>query len=131
MGPSRPVRGRRGRIPGLERHGRPILELRPRYNRIDESDKPERTEGFTYRAIAGWRSAPWNGLRFTLEAIHTGHIGPKEFNDDGAQFATSPYPLLPDPGHTGLNQANVEYSGPRGFACARGASACAWTTSAG
>ena len=95
--------------------GRAILELRPRYNRIDESNKPERTEGYTYRAVAGWRPAPWNGLRLTAEAIHTGHIGPKEFNDDGALFSTSPYPLLPDPRYTGVNQAHVEYTGIEGL----------------
>jgi hypothetical protein len=95
--------------------GRPILELRPRYNRIDESAKPLRTEGFTYRAIAGWRSAPWHGWRLTAEAINTDHIGPKRFNDDGAQFATSPYPLLPDPRYTGANQLYVEYAKPDAF----------------
>src|SRR5258706_15912584 len=50
------------------------LELRPRYNVIDESDKPERAEGFTVRAIAGFRTAPYRGLRLTLEAIHTDHF---------------------------------------------------------
>ena len=97
--------------PSLLGSGRPVLELRPRYNRIDESDRPLLTEGVTYRAIAGWQSAPWYGLRFRLEAIHTGHLGAKRFNDDAARFFTSPYPLLPDPGHTGVNQAYVEYAG--------------------
>ena len=92
-------------------HGRFSLELRPRYNRIDESDKVERAEGVTVRAVAGWRSAPFHGLRLTLEGIHTDHLGPKHFNDDSALFATSPYPLLPDPSYTGLNQAHVEYTG--------------------
>ena len=91
--------------------GRPILELRPRYNRIDESDKPERTEGITYRAIAGWQTAPWRGLRLTAELIHTGHIGDKDYNDDGAQFFTSRYPLLPDPGTTQVNRAFLDYTG--------------------
>jgi hypothetical protein len=100
-----------GEEPNFFSAGRPILELRPRYNRIDETDKPERTEGFTYRAIAGWATAPYRGWRFTVEGINTGHMGPKEFNDNGADFATSPYPLLPDPSYTGLNQAFVEYSG--------------------
>ena len=94
--------------------GRLILELRPRYNRIDESDRPLRTEGGTVRAVAGWRSVPWYGIRFTLEGIHTDHLGRKRFNDDGAQFATSPYPLLPDPRHTGVNQAYAEYSSEDG-----------------
>ena len=91
--------------------GRFALELRPRYNRIDESNKPRRTEGGTVRAVAGWRTAPYHGLRLTLEAIHADHLGRKSFNDDGALNSSSPYPLLPDPRHTGVNQAHVEYSG--------------------
>jgi len=91
--------------------GRFALELRPRYNRIDESDKPERTEGVTTRVIAGWRSAPWYGLRLTVELINTGHLGKRNYNDDGAQFFTSPYPLLPDPGTTDWNQVFLDYTG--------------------
>jgi hypothetical protein len=92
-------------------NGRFELQLRPRYNRIDESDKEYRSEGTTVRAIAGWKSAPFRGWRLTLEGIHSDHVGAKDFNDDGAQFATSEYPLLPDPRTSGINQANVEYSG--------------------
>lgn len=94
--------------------GRFTLELRPRYNRIDESGKPLRAEGFTGRAILGWRSAPFAGFRLTLQAIHTGQWR-KEFNDDPARRAASPYPLLPDPRHTGLNEAHVEYAGAEGL----------------
>src|SRR5204862_5557458 len=62
-------------------------------------------------AILGWRSAPYLGLRLTVEGIHADHIGPKEFNDNGALFATSPYPLLPDPRVSDWNQVHLEYSG--------------------
>ncbi len=92
-------------------NGRFSLALRPRYNRIDETAKPLRTEGGTLRAAAGWRSAPFEGLRLTVEAIHADHIGAKHFNDDAALLATSPYPLLPDPRYTGVNQAYVDYTG--------------------
>jgi alginate export protein len=91
--------------------GRFTLELRPRFNRIDESDKPLLTEGTTVRAIAGWRSAPYRGFRLTVEAIHADHVGARQFNDDGALFASSPYPLLPDPRYTGVNQVFAEYTG--------------------
>ena len=90
--------------------GRFTLELRPRYNRIDESDKPERSEGGTVRLVAGFRTAPFDGVRLVLEGIHANHLG-GEFNDNGALFATSRYPLLPDPRYTGVNQAYAEYSG--------------------
>jgi len=49
------------------------LELRPRYNYIEESDRPLKAEGGTVRLAAGWRSAPWNGLRVLAEAIHADH----------------------------------------------------------
>ena len=88
--------------------GRAILEVRPRYNRIEESNKPELTRGGTVRAIAGWRTAPIHGWRLTIEGIVAEHFGPKRFNDDPALFASSPYPLLPDPRYTGLNRLHVE-----------------------
>jgi hypothetical protein len=88
--------------------GTPLVELRPRYNHIEESDKPETARGMTLRAIAGWRTAPWHGVRLTVEAIHAGAVGTRRFNDDPAFLATSPYPLLPDPRHTGVNQAHLE-----------------------
>ncbi|MEP7067899.1 MAG: alginate export family protein [Usitatibacter sp.] len=94
--------------------GRLTLELRPRYNRIEESDYPETAKGVTLRATLGWRSAPYRGFRVTVEGIHADHLGRKSFNDDPALFGISPYPLLPDPRYTGVNQAHVEYTGIEG-----------------
>jgi hypothetical protein len=88
--------------------GRATLQLRPRYNHIEEGARPLATEGGTMRFLAGWRTAPWLGWRATLEAIHAERLGRKRFNDDPATNATSPYPLLPDPRHTGVNQAHAE-----------------------
>jgi hypothetical protein len=96
------------------------LELRPRWNHIEESDKPEAAEGGTVRMIAGWRSAPWHGLRLTLEGIHADHWGEKHFNDDPANIPISPYPLLPDPRHTGVNRAFVEYAHEAGLSARLG-----------
>lgn len=89
----------------------PWAELRPRWNHIEESDRPETTSGGTVRLTAGWRWDLRGRLGLTLEAIHTGHFGRKRFNDDPASFATSPYPLLPDPRHTGVNRAYVTWRG--------------------
>ena len=90
--------------------GRFTLELRPRYNRIDESDKPERTEGGTVRLTVGFVSAPLQMTRFMVEGIHTDQVDP-HFNDDGGNINGSPYPLLPDPRYTGMNRVYVEYKG--------------------
>jgi hypothetical protein len=91
-------------------HGRLALELRPRYNRIEESNYPETTDGGTMRTVIGWTTAPYHGLRVRLEGINASHPGRAHFNDDPAAFASSPYPLLPDPKYTGVNQAYVDYS---------------------
>ena len=91
--------------------GRFTFELRPRYNHIEESDKPEVTRGGTVRILAGYASAPIDEtMRIVLEGIHADHIDP-HFNDDGNNFASSPYPLLPDPKYTGINQAYVDFTG--------------------
>src|SRR6478752_2976328 len=91
--------------------GRFTFELRPRYNHIEESDKPEVTRGGTVRILAGYASAPIDAtMRIVLEGIHADHIDP-HFNDDGNNFASSPYPLLPDPKYTGINQAYVDFTG--------------------
>ena len=95
--------------------GRPLLELRPRYNHIEESDKPQNTRGGTVRIAAGWRTAPWHGLRLTAELLHTDHIGKKRFNDEVALIPTSPYPLLPDPRHTGVNRLHLDYAAIEGM----------------
>ena len=94
--------------------GQLVGELRARYNRIVEDAYDEATRGGTYRARLGWRTAPWNGWRATLEGIHTGSFD-KHFNDDPSQLASSPYPLLPDPTYSGVNQALVEWAGEAGF----------------
>jgi hypothetical protein len=91
--------------------GRFTFELRPRYNHIEESDKPKRTTGGTVRILAGYASAPIDGMmRIVLEGIHADQIDP-HFNDNGADFATSPYPLLPDPKYTGINRAYIDFTG--------------------
>jgi hypothetical protein len=84
------------------------LELRPRYNRIEESDLPRTTSAGTLRAIAGWRSPRWRGISVTAEAIYAEHFGPRSLNDDPSNIPTSPFPLLPDPRHLGVNQAYVD-----------------------
>ena len=90
------------------------LELRPRWNHIEEADKAETTRGGTVRIVGGWRSAPWMGFRATVEGIHTDSWGGKHFNDNPADGA-SEYPLLPDPRHTGVNRAFVQYMNEEGL----------------
>ena len=107
-----------GQAPGIPEAiagGRPIVELRPRYNRLDESNYPDLGEGGTMRTTLGWITAPYYGVRVRFEVLNASHIGTRQFNDDGSQINTSPYPLLPDPQYTGVNQAYAEYDNEAGL----------------
>lgn len=92
--------------------GRFFLELRPRYNHIEESDLAETSRGFTQRTTLGWQGIAVGApqLRLTAELIHAGPFGQKDFNTNPADRG-SPYPLLPDPHHTGANRVFVDYTG--------------------
>lgn len=92
--------------------GRFSVELRPRYNHIEESDKPRSSAGFTQRTLVAWSgiAAALPQVRLTAELVHAGPFARKDFNTDPADRA-SPYPLLPDPHHTGANRVFVDFTG--------------------
>lgn len=93
--------------------GQPAMQLRLdtriRYANIDEVGKPKRVDVITARVVAGADIAITPQLRATLEIIHSDYVPPKRFSDDPAAF-NSPYPLLPDPRHTGLNEAHITWT---------------------
>lgn len=92
-------------------NGRLLLDLRPRYNYIEETSKRDAVDAWTARLMIGWQTAPWLDTRVTAQWIHADHIGARRFNDDPAKFASSTYPLLPDPSYHGINQLFADYAG--------------------
>ena len=91
--------------------GHLLLEVRPRLAVITESVKKEKTDAWTIRTMLGWQTAPFYDFRLTAQYIYTGDIGSGEYNADPIRNGISPYPLLPDPPHSGANQAFIDYSG--------------------
>lgn len=85
------------------------LETRIRYVYIDERDTPRVTDVTTARAVVGADMVLTPRLKVSLEIIHSDFLPPKRFNDDPAAF-DSPYPLLPDPRYTGVNEAHVTWT---------------------
>jgi hypothetical protein len=92
-------------------NGRLLLDLRPRYNYIEETSKRDAVDAWTARLMIGWQTAPWLDTRVTAQWIHADHLGARRFNDDPAKFASSTYPLLPDPSYHGINQLFADYAG--------------------
>ncbi len=85
------------------------LDTRIRYVYIDERDKPKAAEVVSARAVVGADLALSPQLKVAMEIIHSNFVPPKRFTDDPAAFE-SPYPLLPDPRYTGMNEAHVTWS---------------------
>ncbi len=84
------------------------LDARFRYTRIEQSNRPEKVDVTTVRLAGGIQAKLSSQLKMTLELIHTDFIGAKRFADNPA--VPSPYPLLPDPRYTGLNQTVVAWA---------------------
>jgi hypothetical protein len=91
--------------------GKLLLNLRPRYEYVEQVNKPEDAHAFTLRTLLGWRTRPWHGMSVTAEGINVTHIGSQSYNDDPSQAATSRYPLVADPDMTGINQLYLQYTG--------------------
>jgi hypothetical protein len=90
-------------------NGKLILNLRPRYEHVEQDGKPENADAFTMRTLLGWRTGKWQGLSVYIEGINVGHLGPQRYNDDPAR--TSPYPLVADPDSGDVNQMYADYTG--------------------
>jgi hypothetical protein len=84
------------------------LDLRLRYAWIEESNKPQRVDVTTVRVVPGIEAKLSRDLTLTAEFIHTDFFGPERFSDNFN--SPSPYPVLPDPRYTGLNQAKLTWA---------------------
>ncbi len=91
--------------------GRPVFNLRPRFEYVDQENKSKHAEAFTLRTLAGWQTAPWHGWSTWLEFIGVTHIGLSDFNDDPRHAAVSRFPMVADPENYDINQAYIDFAG--------------------
>ena len=90
--------------------GKLLLNLRPRYEYVDQATKPENADAFTLRSLVGWETKPYKGFGVTVQAINVAHFN-NDFNDDPSKAAVSKFPLVADPDDTDLNQAYLDFTG--------------------
>jgi hypothetical protein len=79
--------------------GKPILEVRGRYEGVDQTKTATLTDdaqAYTVRVHLDWQTASWENLQALVEASNVSVIGPQDYavNVPGA---TTP-PLRADPG---------------------------------
>lgn len=88
--------------------GKPILNLRPRYENVDQSDKPETAEALTLRTLAGWETGSWYDLSAKAEMIWVGRAV-DNYND--TLNGKTQYPVIADPDDLDVNQLYLDYRG--------------------
>ncbi len=88
--------------------GKPILNLRPRYEFVDQNGRPEEANAVTLRTLAGWKTGAWKGLSATIELIDVGRLN-DNYND--GQNGKTQYPVVADPDNTDVNQLYLDWAG--------------------
>ena len=88
--------------------GKATLNLRPRYEFVDQDGRPEEANAYTLRTLAGWKTGAWKGLSGTIELIDVGRLN-DDYND--GQNGKTQYPVVADPDNTDVNQLYLDWAG--------------------
>ncbi len=91
------------------REGEVILNVRYRYEMVDQASFARDAHANTVRTRFGYQTAEWHQFRVLAEGEHVGHIGDDQFNDtvNGRVM----FPVVADPDVLELNRLHITYSG--------------------
>lgn len=88
--------------------GRPVIDLRARYEGTDDASKTADGEAGTLRARLGYETGSWNGLsaQFDIDQVWT--IGGATYNS--TRNGKTAFPVIADPAMTALNRLQLTYA---------------------
>jgi hypothetical protein len=84
------------------------LELRYRYEFVDQDGKPEDAEASTLRTRINVKSGSIGGFQAFIEGDNVSYVGNDKFNN--TENGKTDYPVVADPDYTEVNQAFVSYA---------------------
>ena len=87
--------------------GTALLDVRLRYDHVEQSDKQNDADASTIRARAGYRTGSYFGFAALAEFDVVQHLGPRNFNDTVNQHTN--FPSVADPDMATLNRLQLEY----------------------
>jgi hypothetical protein len=101
--------------------GKPLLDMRLRYEQVDQQRIAEEAQSLTLRTRLGWETAKWNDLQALIEvenvvalverySVPAGGSAPPLNGADKAR-----YPGVSDPEVTELNRAQIAWTPGKGF----------------
>jgi hypothetical protein len=84
------------------------LDLRMRWEHVDDAKFVPVADAYTLRTRLGYRTRAWKGFSATIEALNTTHLAGDWFNS--TTNGRSNYPVVADPDNTSLHQAYVNFA---------------------
>ncbi|MBS0408621.1 MAG: alginate export family protein [Proteobacteria bacterium] len=104
--------------------GKPILEVRARYEDVDQANLANGAQAFTVRTRLGWETASWQGFKALVEVENVAHLDEGHFNvavPGGASLnGQTQYPIINDPKVTELNRAQLTWTASPHFSVTAG-----------
>jgi hypothetical protein len=88
--------------------GKLTLNLRPRYENVDQANFSENAEALTMRTLLGWNTGSWYGLSANAELINVSRAI-SDYND--TLNGKTQYPVIADPDDNDINQLYLDYRG--------------------
>jgi hypothetical protein len=95
--------------------GTPLIDIRLRYDTVDQPSKPKDAQATTVRARLGYRTGVYDGFSGLVEFDVVQHLGGRTFND--SINGLTQYPTIADPDLVALNRLQLNYE-TRAFASA-------------
>ncbi|MGH8135011.1 MAG: alginate export family protein, partial [Steroidobacteraceae bacterium] len=99
-------------LPGLVSDGKAGLDLRYRFEDVDQADKPGTAGASTLRLRLNLATGTVRGFSGFAEFDHVQVIGDEHY--DSTRNGLTDHPVVADPEGTDLNQAYLQYAGPAG-----------------
>ena len=87
--------------------GKPLIDLRLRFEEVDQADKPKEATATTIRARLGYQTGNFHGFSALAEFDVVQHLGARHFNDSINGLAA--YPMIWDPDMVALNRLQLAY----------------------
>lgn len=89
--------------------GRPLADLRLRFEDVAQADKPRRAYAATLRARLGYQTGEYFGFSALAEGDFITHFGGGHFND--TLNGRTAFAVIADPDMAALNRLQLDYSG--------------------
>lgn len=88
--------------------GRAVIDLRARYETVDDASRAFEANGTTVRARLGYETGYWNNLQLAFDFDQIWTVGGATYNS--TRNGKTSYPVILDPKMTALNRLQLTYA---------------------